>query len=65
LLAATSNESPRYFWIVFAFAGDSTMTKLFFFFGIVFAFAGDSTMSKLFFFFGGTKLTPDFLLQFQ
>ena len=41
------------------------MTKLFFFFGIVFAFAGDSSMSKLFFFFGGTKLTPDFLLQFQ
>jgi hypothetical protein len=31
----------------------------------VFAFAGVSAISKLFFFFGGTKLTPNFLLQFQ
>src|SRR5580658_679689 len=27
--ASTSYPEPRYFWIVFAFAGDSTMTKPF------------------------------------
>src|SRR6187397_521820 len=31
LLATTSKLGPRYLLIVFAFAGDSTMTRLFFF----------------------------------
>src|SRR4051794_17336615 len=45
LLADTSKLSPRYFWMVLALAGDSTMTRFFCLRRVPVAFAGAGASS--------------------